>query len=106
MSIDKRDIETMKRLAGEGKQITKIVDEDFPNYEYLEIYETVYSSGGQSALGVKRTIANRLNELYEAGRKQDRVNIIDEIDELVWHLYESLKKNQKKLDSIRAIINK
>jgi len=29
MSIDERDIETMKRLAGEGKQITKIVYEDF-----------------------------------------------------------------------------
>ena len=107
MSIERQqDREKIIELAREGKQLTKIMEEDFPEYEYWEIYEVVYSDGGKSALGVKRTIANRLKTLRDPNLSDDeKEEIIDEIDELVWHLYDSLKTSQSKLDAIRKIMN-
>lgn len=106
MSIPKKERESMKRLAQEGKRISKITEEDFPEYNYWDIYTVIYGSGGRGALGVKRMIANRLYSLMKVkGKKQQEV-IIEEIDELVWHLYESLKANQQKLDGVRKILMK
>ena len=101
-----KDKDAIKNLAREGKQISKIMEQDFPEYDYWEIYQAVYDEGGKSALGVKRTIANRLNTLAETTKKQDRAIIIEEIEELVWHLYGSLKGCQQKLDAMRKILNK
>ncbi len=107
MAIERQqDRDRIVELAREGKQIAKIMEEDFPEYEYWEIYEVVYSEGGKSALGVKRTIANRLKKLRDSNlNDSEKEEIINEIDELVWHLYDSLKSSQAKLDAIRKIMN-
>jgi hypothetical protein len=104
MSINKKDSEKIITLAKEGKRISKIMEENFPEYEYWEIYSEVYGDGGQSALGVKRMIANRLNQLCEANKKE-RTQIIDELNDLIWFLYDNHKSNQKKLDTIRKALS-
>lgn len=104
--MNKKDKIAIQTLAKEGKQIAKIMEQNFPEYEYWDIYEVVYDYGGKSALGVKRTIANRLNTLAETRKKNERNEIIEEIEELVWHLYESLKVSQKKLQAIRKTLDK
>ena len=106
MAISKKDKLSIQSLAQEGKNISKIMDEDFPELDYWEIYEVVHDGGGKSALGVKRTIANRLNNLAKTRKKQERNEIIEEVEELIWHLYESVKSSHRKLDAIRKVINK
>ncbi len=102
----KKDKAAIQALAKEGKQLTKIMEQDYPEYKYWEIYEAVHDGGGKSALGVKRTIANRLTTLTETRKKGERSEIIEEIEELVWHLYDSLKASQRKLDAIRKALDK
>jgi phosphoribosyl-ATP pyrophosphohydrolase len=104
--MNKKDKDAIQTLAREGKQISKIMEQDFPEYDYWEIYQAVYDEGGKSALGAKRTIANRLMTLAETKKKQERAQIIEEIEELVWHLYNSLKDSQQKLDVLRKVLNK
>ncbi len=104
--MNTKDKTSIQALAKEGKQISKIMEQDFPEYEYWEIYEAVYDGGGKSALGVKRTIANRLNTLSDTRKKEERSEIIEEVEELVWHLYDSLKASQRKLDAIRKTLDK
>jgi len=101
-----KDINKIQSLAQEGKQISKIMEQDFPEYAYWEIYEAVHDSGGKSALGAKRTIANRLSTLATTGKRNEREEIIEEIDDLVWHLYNSLKSSQQKLQAIRKTLDK
>ena len=103
MAIPKRDAGTIKNLAKEGKQISKIVAEDFPEYDYWDVYSVVYAARGQSAQGIKWMITNRLNQLVGANA-QDRQSIIDELNDLIWNLYENYKSNQRKLDSIRRTL--
>jgi hypothetical protein len=45
MAIEKSDSKKMQRLAQEGKTISKIVAEDFPQLDYWEVYFEVYGSG-------------------------------------------------------------
>ena len=104
VKMKKKDEAKIQSLAQEGKQISKIMEEDFPEYAYWDIYEAVHAGGGKSARGVKKTITNRLNTLAETRTKEERYQIIEEVGELVWHLYESLKTSQKKLDTIRKTI--
>ncbi len=104
--MNKKDKTAIQALAQEGKQLSKIMEQDFSEYEYWEIYEAVHDGGGKSALGVKRTIANRLTTLAETRKKGERTEIIEEVEDLVWHLYESLKASQKKLDAIRKALDK
>jgi len=103
MTISKRDADTMKNLVREGKQITRIVEEDFRQYDYWDIYYKVYGSGEQSAQGVKWMITNRLNQLSSADA-QTQQEIVEEISDLVWYLYENYKRSQRKLDSIRKAL--
>lgn len=103
MTISKTDSQKMRRLAKEGKQISRICTEDFPDYEYLDVYWEVYGSGGRSAQGIKRMITERLNSLVEAN-KAERKLIVGEIDGLVWHLYSNHKQNQQKLEKLRKIL--
>ena len=103
--MDDRDINEIRRLAGEGKQISKIWEENYSQYDYFDVYFAAYEGGERSALGVKRMITTRLNKIAESRKASERKEMIDEIDELVWHLYESLKYNQQKLDKIRKAIN-
>ncbi len=104
--MNKKDKSEIQALAQEGKQISKIMEQDFPEFDYWDIYEAVYNGGGQSALGVKRTIANRLTLLVNTGKKHEREEIIEEVENLVWHLYDSLKSSQKKLQAIRKALDK
>jgi phosphoribosyl-ATP pyrophosphohydrolase len=104
--MNKKDKIAIQALAQEGKQLAKIMDQDFPEYDYWEIYEAVHDGGGKSALGVKRTIANRLNELAVTRKKAERAEIIEEVEDLVWHLYNSLKASQRKLGAIRKTLDK
>ncbi|WP_286884824.1 hypothetical protein [Aneurinibacillus sp. UBA3580] len=68
--MDKRDAEIIVRLAKEGKQISKIWEEDFPEYDYLDIYWEVYGAGKRSALGTKRMIINRLHKLTTVPKRE------------------------------------
>ncbi len=104
--MNKKDKTQIQVLAKEGKTLSKIMESDFPEYDYWEIYEAVYDAGGKSALGVKRTIANRLKTLSTTRKKDERAEIIEEVEELVWHLYDGLKASQKKLSSIRKALDK
>jgi phosphoribosyl-ATP pyrophosphohydrolase len=101
--IDERDITRMVQLAREGKQIKKINEEDFPEYNYWEIYEKIYGAGEKSALGVKKMITMRLNKLTTVTKKE-QPEIISEIADLVEYLYVRHKESQVKLDEIRSII--
>lgn len=109
--MDQRDIDTIIRLSKEGKQTAKIWAEDYPELDYWDVYQVINEAGEQSALGVKRTISNRLSELREMAQNKNNYDdedfnkVIDGIDELVTFLYERHKANQKKLDSIRETIN-
>lgn len=103
MAVTKKDSAEMKRLAQEGKQISKIQKEDFKEYSYWDIYIEVYGSGERSSVGIKRMITGRLNKLINSPKSERRL-IVKEIDELVWHLYENHKINQKKIDTIRKTL--
>ncbi len=104
MDITKADSEKMRRLVREGKQIKKIVQEDFPNLDYSDVYAEVYAHGDRGAIGIKRMISARLLDLVEKKSKGDRKAILQEIDDLVWQLYDNHKKNQRKLDKIRKAL--
>lgn len=103
--MDSRDSAKIIQLAREGKQISRICDEDFPNYDYWDIYLEAYGAGERSSLGVKRMISNRLGKIPAASRSEQE-QIAEEINNLVWHLYNRYKENQQKLDDIRGIISK
>ena len=90
----------MKRLVKEGKQITKVVNEDFPQYDYWDILYQLYDAGAQSAQGVKWMITNRLNQLPEADTSVSKI-VIQEINDLIWYLYDNYRNNQRKLETIR-----
>ncbi|CAM4006350.1 MULTISPECIES: hypothetical protein [Bacillus cereus group] len=105
MNIDSRDVEKMIKLAREGKQISKIWEEDFPQYDYWDIYMEIHEAGEKSALGTRKKITYRLNKLQTA-TKREREDIILEIQDLVEHLYVRYKESQKKLQEIRTVIEK
>ncbi|MDP2855779.1 MAG: hypothetical protein Q8N90_01500 [bacterium] len=105
MSIPKKDVEQMKNLAKEGKQISKIVTQDFPQYSYWDIYSEVYGSGMQGAQGVKVMITKRLNQLVKANTSE-RQEIVEELNYLICDIYNRCRSNQSKLDNIRKILQK
>ena len=104
MPISKSDSEKMIRLAKEGKQISRIVADNFPMLGYWDVYFEIYGSGERSARGVKSMITSRLNKIATA-TKSERQIIVDELHELVWHLYKNHKTNQSKLDKIRKALS-
>jgi hypothetical protein len=104
MQISKSDSKKMQRLAQEGKKISAIREEYFPNLPYWDVYVEVYGSGKRSALGVKRMITNRINDVASSTSKKDRLEIASELHELVWHLYNDHKTNHIKLDKIRKAL--
>ena len=103
--MDKRDSDKMIKLAREGKEISKICEIDFPEYDYCDIYMEVIGAGERSAVGTRRMITNRINKLLSLPKK-DQELLITEIDDLVWHLYIRYKESQQKLNDIRAVIEK
>ncbi|MGM0780027.1 MAG: hypothetical protein ACQEXE_26060 [Bacillota bacterium] len=105
MITDARDAEKIVMLAREGKQISKIWKEDFPQYDYWDIYMEVHEAGEKSALGTRKKITHRLNKL-ETLPKRSQPEVIDEVRELVDHLYIRYKESQRKLQEIRSVIEK
>lgn len=103
--MDERDSKKMIQLAREGKSISKIVDEDFPQCTYWDVYMAVYAGGEKSAVGVKRKISNRLKKIPSLPI-EEQADMLEEIDELVWHLYDRYKESQQKLDDIRGVIER
>jgi len=104
MAISKADAEKMRRLAQEGKQISRIVAEDFPHLDYWEVYFEVYSVGERSSRGIKRMITTRLNAMAASTSKSERAAMAEELHGLVWHLYENHMTNREKLSKIRAAL--
>lgn len=105
MAISRSEAQKMRRLAQEGKQISKIVSEDYPHLEYWEVYLEVYSAGERSSRGIKRMITTRLNAMAASKRKSERAAIAKELNDLVWHLYENHKTNREKLAKIRRALS-
>ena len=103
MSIPQKDADLMRRLAKEGKPISRIVKEDFSSVDYWEAYITVYGAGEKSARGIKRMISNRLKWLIDSDAS-DQKKLVAELNDLVWHLYNNYKSNQQKLESIRRTL--
>lgn len=104
MAISKSDSKKMQRLAQEGKQISKIVEEDFPHMDYWDVYLEVYSAGERSSRGIKRMITTRLDAMAASTSKSERKTMAKELHELVWHLYNNHKTNREKLSKIRAAL--
>ncbi|MCK5270112.1 MAG: hypothetical protein KAJ46_04975 [Sedimentisphaerales bacterium] len=104
--MNQKDKMEIKRLAKEGKTIATITAKDYPECDYWDIYQVVYGGGGRSAIGVKRVISNRLKRLGSTKKKAERDMIIQEIEDLVWNIYNRLKSNQQKLYGIRNVLNK
>ena len=103
MKISDADTEKIVRLTQEGKQISRIAHEDFPNLDYLDVYWAAIQGGQRSAQGVKKKITSRLNALASANKKE-RGELIAEVAELVSHLYNNYRINSQKLDTIRKTL--
>ena len=91
------------RLAQEGKQISRIVVEDFPDLDYGEVYGAAYGGGEPSAQGIKRMITTRLRQLRTARGERKR-GLLDEVDDMVTHLYGNHRTNARKLNTIRKAL--
>ena len=103
MTITAADSSKMQRLAQEGKPISRIAGEDFPALDYWDVYIEVYGAGERSSRGIKKMITIRLNRLTDSPKAERRA-IVDELHDLVWHLYENHKTNQRKLEKIRKAL--
>jgi hypothetical protein len=104
LTIPKKDADKMVRLAQEGKTIADMWRDDFERrYAYEDIYWAVRGQGQASALGLQRSISNRLKKLARCSQTE-RDAIIEEVGELGRHIYDNLRTNQKKLESIRRAL--
>jgi len=103
MTISKSDTAKMKRLVQEGKSVADIWRQDFPQHEYWDVYWAIRGTGEQSARGIKLMITNRLNKLI-ACRPAERRGLVNELQGLVWHLYENHRTSQKKFAQIRKVL--
>ena len=66
-----------------------------------------YMQPGREVHSVQKQgmISNRLVKLTTASKKEQK-EIIDEVNDLVLHLYNRHKENQQKLDEIRGVISR
>ena len=109
--MEQRDIDTIIRLSKEGKQTVKIWEENYPELDYEEVHDIIYSAGEMSSRGAKQKISNKIVKIHSLLNQQAKFDkneiddLITEIDDLVCFLYERHKATQKKLDSIRETIN-
>ncbi len=104
MAISKADSAKMQKLAQEGKKIADICKQYFPKLSYWEVFFEIYDAGGRSAMGVKRTITNRINAIVASTSKTERKELAAELQELVWHLYNNHKSNHEKISAIRKAL--
>ncbi len=104
MAIPKNDSDKMRRLAQEGKTIASICRDDFHEaYDYGDIFWAVRGEGQASALGMQRSITNRLKKLANCSASE-RSTIIQEISELGRRIYDNMMTSQKKLEVIRKAL--
>ena len=96
--------EQIARLAQEGKQISRIVAEDFPELDYEDVYWAARGEGQRSAQGLMRMITTRLNRLQTA-RRSARAELVDEVHDMVRHLYRNHRTNSRKLNAIRKALD-
>ena len=94
------DREMIARLVREGTQIKQVWEERFPQYSYYDVYWAANGGGARSALGTQRIISRRLQKL-EAATKAERKALIEEIADLVWQQYQTIKSNAATLKRIR-----
>ena len=109
--MEQRDIDTIISLSRQGKQTTKIWEENYPELDYEEVHDIIYGAGEMSSRGAKQKISNKISKIHNLLNQKSKINkleideLVTEIDELVCFLYERHKASQKKLDSVREIIN-
>ena len=103
--MDDATQEHIARLAQEGKQISRIVAEDFPELDYEEVYSAAYRGGQPPAQGLMRMITTRLTRLKTA-RRSARAELVDEVHDMVRHLYRNHRTNAGKLNTIRKALDK
>ena len=103
MTLSDTVSEKIVRLTQEGKQISRIAHEDFPDLDYWEVYWAAIQGGQRSAQGVKKKITSRLKALASANKKE-RGELIAEVADLVSHLYSNYRINSQKLDKIRKTL--
>lgn len=103
--MNDQDQKMIARLVREGMLISKVWEERFSQYSYDEVYWAAYGQGARSATGTQRMISSRLNQLEDADEKARR-HLIEEIAELVWRQYESIRSNAQKLDQIRKALER
>lgn len=101
--MDKKDAARMIALAKEGKQISKIVEEDFPQYDYWEVYSVVTLAGEASAQGTMKKISNRLLKLKKVVPAEYH-DLVEETRSLIRALYVGYREDHKKLDGIRKTL--
>ena len=92
-------------LVEEGKSVTRIQEEDFPQYDYWEILFAAAEDGQRPAMGIKRMISNRLRDLEGAGRRERR-ELIAEISNLVSQLYRNHKAISRRLEGVRKALDR
>lgn len=102
MTINRNDLEKMNDLIGKGATIADIAKK-FSKYDYWEIYWAVEDF---SLLGKKRSITNRLMKLRKQLPREEQIALIDEVREFLNEIYNTSKKNGKKLIDIREILTK
>ena len=101
MKIKKHELEKMNSMVENGEMISSVAKQ-FPKYDYWDIYWAVED---YSLLGKKRSITNRLNKLKKKQTPIESATLIREVKELIDQIYQTSKKNGKKLSNINKIIS-
>lgn len=105
MSLSNDDRDRIARLVREGRKITEVWREEFPEFDYDDVYWAAYGRGARSAQGAKKMITSRLRRARRTKGRERRAEILDEIDGLVTALYEDHKRMARKLRSIRTALD-
>ncbi len=105
MDISKKDAAKIQQLAQEGKQVSKIQKEDFPNLTWWDIRGVLEEAGTSSSLGLMREITGKLNKARETVNKDKKLsNDLLRVNKLARQLYERGKEDYKRLDRIRKAV--
>jgi hypothetical protein len=97
-----QDFDKIGELVKEGKHISKIQKDKFPQYDYRTVYCAVVQHEQRSSIGLKREITNRVKKLSKSNlRRDERISLCNEIDDRVEKLYRNYKTSFDKLQKIR-----
>ena len=94
----------IKNFISEGKKISEIRRENFPESSYAEIYSAAHDGTDGSSLGIKKKITYRLNKLVAANSKIQKDEFATDIRDLVNSLYRQHKDMSAKLAEIRDVL--